>query len=115
MGLALYMDHHVPRAVTTALRLRGIDVLTAHEDGAARLRDDALLDRATALNRVLFSQDDDLLREAAERQRAGRDFGGVVYAHPLSLSIGTLVRELDLVATAAEVHEIRGLVLFLPL
>jgi len=28
------MDVHVPRAVITALRMRGVDVLTAQEDGA---------------------------------------------------------------------------------
>ena len=37
------MDVHVPRAVTTALRLRSIDVPTAQEDGAAQLDDDRLL------------------------------------------------------------------------
>ena len=26
--LALYMDHHVPRAITEGLRLRGIDVIS---------------------------------------------------------------------------------------
>ena len=29
MATALYMDHHVPRAITMGLRLRGIDVITA--------------------------------------------------------------------------------------
>ncbi len=33
--LALYMDQHVPRAITEGLRLRGIDVTTAYEDGAS--------------------------------------------------------------------------------
>jgi hypothetical protein len=36
------MDVHVPRAVTLALRLRGIDVLTAQDDTADQL-DDRLL------------------------------------------------------------------------
>ena len=58
------MDVHVRRAVTVALRLREVDVLTAQEDGSQRLADPELLDRATALDRVLFSQDRDLLREA---------------------------------------------------
>ena len=31
MSLAFYMDHHVPRAITVGLRLRGVDVLTAYE------------------------------------------------------------------------------------
>jgi hypothetical protein len=46
------MDVHVPRAVTTALRLRGIDVLTAQEDGSAELDDGPLLKRATELSHI---------------------------------------------------------------
>jgi hypothetical protein len=42
------MDVHVPRAVTTALRIRLIDVLTAQEDGVAEMDDGELLKRATA-------------------------------------------------------------------
>ena len=76
MPIALYLDHHVPRAVAVGLRLRGVDVLTAAEDAADALDDPALLDRATAAGRVLFSQDDDLLAEARRRQAAGAPFGG---------------------------------------
>ena len=54
MPLKFYMDQHVPRAITVGLRLRGLDVLTAHDDGASTLSDPALLDRATTLGRVLF-------------------------------------------------------------
>jgi predicted nuclease of predicted toxin-antitoxin system len=57
----LYMDHHVPSAVTAGLRKRGVDVITAEEDGSARLEDELLLSRATAPGRILFSQDQDLL------------------------------------------------------
>ena len=64
--LALYMDHHVPRAITEGLRLRSIDVITAYEDGADDMDDPALLDRANELGRVLFTQDDDLLAEATK-------------------------------------------------
>ena len=35
MAIALYMDQHVPRAITVGLRLRGVDVLTAYEDGSS--------------------------------------------------------------------------------
>jgi predicted nuclease of predicted toxin-antitoxin system len=69
MAIAFYVDHHVPRAITVGLRLRGVDVLTAYEDGASELDDPELLDRAGELERVLFTQDDDLLAEAARRQR----------------------------------------------
>jgi hypothetical protein len=55
------MDHHVPWAIATGLRKRNVDVLTTDEDGSAAFDDDRLLDRATSLGRVLFSQDEDLL------------------------------------------------------
>ena len=61
MTLRLYMDHHVPFAITVGLRQRGVDVLTAEDDGTATLDDDPLLERATSLGRALFSQDADLL------------------------------------------------------
>lgn len=57
MSVRFYMDVHVRRSVTNGLRLRGVDVLTAQEDGGAGLDDPALLDRATSLERVLFTQD----------------------------------------------------------
>src|SRR5207302_1334872 len=36
VSIRFYMDVHVPRAITEGLRLRGIDVVTAQEDGATR-------------------------------------------------------------------------------
>ena len=33
MSVAIYMDEHVHRAITAGLRLRGVDVVTAQEDG----------------------------------------------------------------------------------
>ncbi len=109
------MDHHVPRAITNGLRLRGVDVLTAHEDGASELSDPALLDRAEELGRVLFTQDDDLLAEATQRQRRGQSFHGVIYAHQLRVSIGDCIRDLELITKAGEPVDMNGQTLFLPL
>jgi uncharacterized protein DUF5615 len=109
------MDVHVPRAITEGLRLRGADVLTAQEDGAARLPDPDLLARASVLGRVLFSQDMDLLHEATRRQRSGQPFAGLVYAHPLGATIGQCVRDLELVAHFAEPEDLRNRVEYLPL
>ncbi|MBI3330265.1 MAG: DUF5615 family PIN-like protein [Nitrospinae bacterium] len=102
MSVQLYMDVHVRRAITEGLRLRGVDVLTAQDDGAIRLPDAELLDRATASGRGLLSQDEDLLRKAARRQHEGVPFAGVVYAHQLKVTIGQCVRDLDLIAHAGE-------------
>ncbi len=109
------MDVHVRRAVSNALRLRGVDVLTAQNDGATELADPALLDRATALGRVLFTQDDDLLIEAATRQRTGRHFAGVVYAHQMHVPIGRCVEDLTLLAEVEDPATMQDRVIFLPL
>ena len=115
MSIALYMDVHVRRAVSNGLRMRGGDVLTAREDGAAMWPDDRLLDRAGELGRVLFSQDDDLLAEAELRQREGRNFHGVIYTHQLSITIGQCVRDLEIIAKVADPEDLRNRVEFLPL
>lgn len=115
MAIAFYMDHHVPRAITVGLRLRGVDVLTAYEDEASELDDSALLDRASELERVLFTRDDDLLIEATKRQRDGISFYGVIYAHQLRVSIGTCIEDLEIIAKAGETEDLMNGVKFLPL
>ncbi len=115
MAIALYMNQHVPRAITVELQLRGVDVITAHEDGAARMDDPELLDRAGELGRVLFTRDDDLLTEATRRQRDGIPFRGVIYAHQLRVSIGACVHDLEIIAKAGEHEDLMNRVEFLPL
>ena len=115
MSIALYMDEHVHRAITVGVRLRGVDVLTAQEDGRRNVPDNVLLDRATELQRVLFSQDEDLLAEATRRQRDGIRFAGVVYAHQLRVTIGICVHDLELIAKIAKPEELANRVEYLPL
>jgi predicted nuclease of predicted toxin-antitoxin system len=109
------MDVHVPHPITRALRKLGVDVITAQEDGTARWKDPDLLDRAAELERVFFSQDEDLLIEAARRQRQGVLFNGVVYAPQLALTIGQFIEELELLAKAGVPADFANAVQYLPL
>jgi hypothetical protein len=88
------MDVHIPFAITSELRLRDIDVLTAQADNAARFSDPELLRRCAELERVLFSQDSDLLKVASGWQRSHTSFAGLVYAHQLRIGIGQCVVDL---------------------
>lgn len=115
MAVGLYMDVQIPEAITTGLRLRGIDVITSQEDGTREEPDEILLDRATELGRLLVTQDDDFLAIAAQWQAAGRQFAGIVYSHQLGPSIGQIIADLDLLCSCAEPEELENLVTYLPL
>lgn len=115
MAVRLYMDVQIPLAITEGLRRRGIDVLTAQQDGADRLDDDLLLQRATALERALFSQDEDLLAIAAACQAKNVDIAGLIYAHQLGPGIGEIVEDLELLCTCTEAQELHNRIIFLPL
>ena len=113
MSLGLYMDVQVPQPITRGLRRRGVDVLTAQEDGAARTPDPDLLRRARDLGRMLFSQDEDLIVEAAKCQRAGEPFATLVFARQLDLSIGRCIADLEALAKAALPEDAQSQIIFL--
>ena len=112
--LAFLMDHHIHSAITDGLRRRGIDVLTAFEDGRSKAHDDELLQRATVLRRVFVSQDQDLLRLTAEWQRAGRAFAGVAFGIQENLDIGGTIEYLELISQALPPDEMRNRVEYIP-
>jgi predicted nuclease of predicted toxin-antitoxin system len=113
MSLGLYLDVHVPRPIVRGLRRRGVNVLTAQEDGTARTSDPDLLRRALGLGRMLFSQDEDLIVEAVRCQRAGEPFATVVFARQLDLSIGRCIADLEALAKAALPEDAQGQIIFL--
>jgi hypothetical protein len=94
MTIALYMDVHVPQAITEQLRRRGIDVLTAFDDGTQQLPDDRLLVRVTELKRVLFTQDIRFRVLAETWQTEGKNFSGLIFGHQLGGTIGQFVKDL---------------------
>ncbi len=115
MSLRLYMDVHVPHVITTEMRLRAVDVMTAQEDSAHELADAELLDRASAAGRVLVTQDIDFLKEAAYRQERSQYFLGVIYVPQLHVTIRQAVSDLELIARASKPEEWISRVEYLPL
>jgi hypothetical protein len=76
--------------------------LTAFEDNAATLEDTKLLDRSTALGRVLVTSDKNFLGEAKRRQTQGIELAGVIFAHPLIVSMRTWIDDLEIISEAGE-------------
>jgi hypothetical protein len=113
--LRLYMDVHVKAAITAGVRRRGINVMTAQEDGATRLEDVFLLDRMTVLQRVLFSQDEDLLSIARVRQINEAFFTGLISGHQLAATIGKYVLDLEVLCAVLDPEDMVNRIEYLPL
>ena len=77
--------------------------------------DEPLLNRATELGRILVSQDVDLLREGTRLLSRHGDFSGIVYAHQLRVTIGQMVEDLELIATATSKEDWYGRIEYLPI
>jgi hypothetical protein len=104
---------HIPAAIAEGLRRRHVDVLTSQGDGTREVDDTELLQRATALGRVLFSQDQDLLRIASQWQSASRRFAGLVFAPQQGLSLGQCIEDLELLAQCCTESGVVNRVIFL--
>lgn len=115
MTLPLYMDHNVIAGITAGCRDRGLDVLTAFEDGFHDRPDEELLARATELGRVVFTHDTDFIAMTGEWLIMGRPFAGVVYGHQQSISIGQAVRDLDLICRVLTTDDAARQLIRLPL
>jgi Domain of unknown function (DUF5615) len=114
MTTQLYLDVHVDKAIHDQLRLRGVDVLRAQDDGAAELSDDDLLRRTSALGRLLFTQDLRFKALAEKWQREGKTFAGLLFGNQLGVTVGTYVLDLELIAKATEPDEWANVVQHLP-
>ena len=114
MAIALYMNVHVPQAITDQLRRRGVDVLIAVEDDANELPDHKLLERVTQINRVLFTQDIRFRVLAETWQTQGKQFSGLIFGHQLGGTVGQFVRDLELIATASDPDEWMNMVEYIP-
>jgi predicted nuclease of predicted toxin-antitoxin system len=112
--LAFLLDQHVRIEIAQGLRRRGIDVITALEDGSARFDDAALLERATIQNRILVTQDQDFLRITSHWQATGRPFAGVIFAIRQDVDIGGTIEYLELAASVLTFDDMRNRVEFIP-
>jgi hypothetical protein len=69
------VDPEIKRNAQKILSTLNISIF---EDDASEMNDSELLNRANELGRVLFTQGNDLLAEAAKRQKNGIFFQGVI-------------------------------------
>jgi hypothetical protein len=111
---AFYFDHQVKLAIAKGLRRRGVEAITAFEDGRNQQADESLLERCCELDRVLLTHDTDFLSIVHQWQDAGRDFPGVLFAEQMYVEIGWMTEYLEVVAKAALPNELRGNIMYIP-
>jgi hypothetical protein len=102
MATALYADVHVPGPVILQLRLRGVNIAAATEEGHERKTDEELLDISTVSSRVMVTQDIRFRVLAEDWQRTGRSFASLVFAHQRRVSFGEMIRDLEVIAKATD-------------
>ena len=106
--IRLYTDEDVQGVIVSALRLRGVDVLTTKEAGMLGASDEEQLARAGSRGRVILTHDDDFLRLHARQIQ----HSGIVYAHQRT-PIGEVIRGLMLVHQVLDAASMRNHVEFL--
>ncbi len=115
MALPIYMDVHVPAAITDGLRRKGIDVLTSQEDHTRTADDEELLRRTAALGRLLLTSDEDFLAISAAWQASGQHYPGILFTAQMGMSIGGIIADVQLIAEVCTPEEVADKVTYLPL
>lgn len=103
-----YADEQIPKAVVSALRSRGLDVVTVVDAGLRTASDERHLAFANTERRVVVTQDEDFLALAAQ----GSGHAGIAYA-PQGATIGRIVRGLALIHAVLSAEEMVGKIEFL--
>ena len=99
-----YLDENLSPEILRQLRLQGIDVI----QGPLGAQDTRHLRNATAMGRVVCTEDRDFLKLAS----AGIEHAGIIRGRQRRHSIGDWVKYLQLVHAACDAEELRNTVSF---
>jgi hypothetical protein len=100
--LSGFTDVHVRRDIVEGLRRWQMDVLTAREAGMTQSPDEALLDHALTLRRVMLTNDTDFLAIGSLRQQQGVVFAPVFYWPQAGRPVGECIRRV--IAAASQMN-----------
>jgi hypothetical protein len=113
--IGLYLDEDAMGArLVTALRSRGIDLLTAREGGMVNRLDEDHLAFASTQNRVLYSFNvSDYARIHTVWTKAGQSHSGIVVAQQKRWPVGEQVRRLARLIDTVTLDQMKGRIEFL--
>jgi hypothetical protein len=115
MTIRLYFDEDsMDRILVGALRTRGMDVVTALDEGMIERNDSEHLDYATQQGRVLYSFNrGDFYQLHTEYMRHGKSHAGIILARQQYYSVGEQLRRILKVNAAKTGDDMKNQVEFL--
>jgi len=94
--MKIYCDENIESAIVEGLKRRGIEVISTRDRKDLGKSDEYHLKRASELGAVVLTHDADLLKIAHRWNQEGKEHKGILYAHPLDLSMGECIRMVEL-------------------
>lgn len=89
--MKIYCDENIESAIVEGLRRRGVEVTSARDARDLGKSDDYHLKYASELGAVILTHDVDFLKVAHRWNQEGKEHKGILYAHPLDLSLGECI------------------------
>lgn len=111
----LYFDLHVHGVVFQNLVANGIDVIRGQDDSMDGISDEKLLRRASELQRVLVTGDQDFLEITSNFQNRKEKFAGVLFYRSTKVGISELINDLTVISSAGNPEDFENLLIYLPL
>lgn len=111
----LYFDLHVHGVVFQNLVANGIDVIRGQDDSMDGISDEKLLRRASELQRVLVTGDQDFLEITSNFQNQKEKFAGVLFYRSTKVGISELIDDLTVISSAGNPEDFENLLIYLPL
>ncbi len=111
--LASLADVHIDLRITSGLRRRGIDVVTAQDQGFSELDDESLLVAALQQRRILLTNDTDFQGIAAKNQSIGQMFAPILFWPQNLHSIGQIINTISEFSSQRDYDESCSLIFFL--
>ena len=113
MALRLYVDECVNARIVAGLRRRGVDVVTAADEGLLSASDEPHLERPTALGRTIVTSDRDFFAIVSAVLISGDSFRGLIFIQPRS-TLGEAVRRIAQAAKAFDPKDIENRIEWIP-
>ena len=111
--LKIYSDESPNIKIIEGLKRRGVKIWSARDVGNLGLTDEEQLRYAYNERVCLFTTDDDFLKIAKTWTEQGQEHYGIIYVHPLKLSIGECISALEIIACVLNEDEMRNQIEYL--